>query len=421
MFSGIKSDLRLVGSAVAFVLVFVSSASAVLNIQVPSSTEADLRCRENYATLTWNAPSASTSCTGLVFACSGVHQQSGTPWDALRVNTGGDFPAGTSEFCCTATDDCGGADTQCWTLLVHNRTKMVVDVEISPTAATRPGDGVSRCIRFEVFQDCVQAPTTFDVALEFGGPVQLPSHAHADVYIPGSVKPACITARDPWHTLRSCYAVQPQDCDVFGTQHATFEDDPFFQGNWLVSGNLDGWRPNTRLCTGGVLDGNICATDFDCPGGFCDNSTLASLDVIDITDQGSLISEYLSSYDSDGDTIADGNMTCAPFNQNHADINGDGLVDLLDFSFIAMNFLDHSLDCCCPGSLAATTAPRMEVTVEEARRGHRPDLVAADVNGDSLINQADMAALLRGERPNTGKRPNPREPSNIQRTKPAAR
>lgn len=332
--------------------------------------------------------------------------ETGAPWGAQQINNGGNFPAGTSEFCCTATDGCGGADSKCWTLLVRNRTKMVVDLELARAVAANPNDHVTRCIRFEVFQDCVQVPTTFDAPILFGGLLKLPSHANATVYIPGSVKPVCISARDPWHSLRSCYVVGPQDCDFQGVQYATFEGDPFFQGNWLVGGNLDGWRPNTKLCNGGTLDGNICGSDFDCPGGFCDNSTLASIDVIDIVDQGALIGEWLTTYNSDGDALVDGNMTCAPFNENHADINGDGIVDLLDFSFVAMNFLDSSKDCCCPGSLAATTIPRLEITVEEARRMHRRDLVAADVNGDGLINQADIAAVLRGERP-TGKRSRP--------------
>lgn len=420
MFSRPGHRLRSFDTSLAFVLLLASISFAAVNIQIPSSTEADLRCRENFATVNWSAPSAGTSCTGLVFSCSGVHQESGTPWSAPMVNGGGDFPAGTSEFCCNATDDCGGVDTKCWTLLVHNRTKMLVEPQPSPSVVDS-FFGFQRCIRFEVFQDCVQAPKVVDAEIPLARTCPICILSTPVVYIPGSVKPVCITARDPWHTLRSCYMVTPLDCDESGIQHANFQGDPFFNGNWLVGGNLDGWRPNTRLCNGGALDGHICATDFDCPDGFCDNSTLASIDVIDITDAGSLISEWLSSYDSDGDTIADGNMTCSPFNQNHADINGDGLVDLLDFSFVIMNFLDNSKDCCCPGSLASTTTPRTEITVEEARRGHRPDLVAADINGDGLINQVDLAALLRGERPKRVERNNSTERPNIKRADPATR
>jgi hypothetical protein len=265
---------------------------------------------------------------------------------------------------------------------VNDETSLEVEVQLSPTMKTKQGDGVTRCIKFEVFNNCVQAPITFSRDLLFGGLLQLVGHFNGHVKIDGAVQPACITARDQLHTLRSCYTFGEGDCDANGVLHATFKQDPFFGGNWLIGGNLDGWKK--------------------------DNPN-ASHDIIDILDFGSLVSQWLGQsaatplgyFDSDGDGLPDGNTPCGRYTGTHADINGDGFIDLLDFSFIAMNFLDNSKDCCCPGSASlGNTTGRTEITVRELREQGMSDLSVADLNADGKVNMADMAALMTGGRPN---------------------
>ena len=144
--------------------------------------------------------------------------------------------------------------------------------------------------------------------------------------------------------------------------HRRFKGDPLLGGNWLIGGNLDGFKK-------------------DVPE--------ASHDVIDILDFGMFVGEYTEDYGT-GDT------TCATAGP-HADINGDGEVDTLDFAFIEDNFLAHSKDCCCGG--VASIVGRTEVSVRELRLMGMGDLAVADLNRDGLVNMDDMTAFLAGERP----------------------
>jgi len=350
-----------------------------IDLDTPDTIKVNKGCDSNVATVTWPAISASFGCNEGEVVCNGIHLESGTAWDAGHVNGGGVFPGGNSNFCCTATNDCGNLVEKCWTVTVNDETSLEVEVQLSPTMDTKAGGGITRCIKFEVFNNCVQAPVVFETDLLFGGLTQLIGHFNGHIKIPAAVQPECITARDQHHTLRGCYTFGEGDCDANGVLHATFKGDPFFGGNWLIGGNLDGWKKSNPN---------------------------ASHDIIDILDFGSLVAEWESSYDSDNDQVPDGNTPCALYGdgatgQNHADINGDGLVDLLDFSFIGMNFLDNSKDCCCPGSASlGNTVGRTEITVRELREQGMSDLTVADVNADGKVDMADMAALMQGVRPN---------------------
>jgi hypothetical protein len=318
---------------------------------------------------------------------------------------GGTFPIGTSHFCCDAADNCANQVQECWDVVVLDETLMEVRIELAPSIDTRPGDELTRCIRFEVFDNCVAAPIVFDASIDFGGTFDLPGHSSGVISIPGAVQPVCVTARDPQHTLRSCYRVKATDCDAAGVLHATFEEDPFFDGNWLVGGNLDGWNWSLRTCNGGTFHGAPCNSDLVCPGGTCDLTSASSIHVIDILDVGALSAEYLKTYDSDQDGETDGNSPCGAFAGTHADINGDGLVDLLDYSFITMNFLEQSKECCCPGSTATEVVGRTEVSVEELFRLGLGHLAAGDVNGDGTLDVGDIAAFFQGARPRSASRP----------------
>jgi hypothetical protein len=342
--------------------------SPSVTIDGPETVKVNVACNSNTREVTWDAPTAASDCEDVELTCQGAHLESGMDM-ADYIMGGGVFPVGNSNFCCDAGNSCGNSAQHCWTVTVNDETCLDVEIQLSPTMVTKAGGGITRCIKFEVFSNCVQPPLVFEDDMVFGGLFNLIGHFNGNIKIPSQVQPVCITARDQLHTLRGCYmlAADGSDCRADGCIEATFKGDPFFGGNWLVGGNLDGWKkanPN------------------------------ASHDVIDILDFGQLVSQWMEDYGS-GDTTCDW-----PDDQSNADINGDGLVDLLDFSFVSMNFLADSKDCCCPGSASlGNTVGRTSVPVAELKRNGMDDLTVADLNADGVVDLADMQALLQGARP----------------------
>jgi len=364
-----------------------------LIIEAPDNRKVNVGCNSATGRVTWDPPSVISDCEDIELVCTGEHKESGclaghccggaNNGDPCTTDTqcplgncfpsamtGGDFPVGTTVFCCLANNSCGFGGAACWHVTVNDETSLDVEIQLSPTMVTKPGGGIIRCIEFEVFSNCVQAPLTFCEDAVFGGLFYLAGHFIGPYFkIPSQIQPACITARDKLHTLRSCYVFADEDCDHEGILHATFKGDPFFGGNWLIGGNLDGWKKDNPA---------------------------ASHDVIDILDFGQIVAEWLTDYGT-GDTPCP--EDCHPDEAN-ADINGDGVVDLLDYSFVAMNFLEDSKDCCCPGSASlGNTRGRTEISVPELVRGDLKELIVADLNNDGVVNLQDMAALMQGVRP----------------------
>lgn len=302
------------------------------------------------ATIRWAAPSATSQCDGaLPMVCSGVHT-SGVNMSPF-TGGGGVFPSGIAQFECHTFDSCGGPGTCAWTVEVRRQNAVEVDLELSPRMSTDPRlQPLTRCIEFQFFSNCVESPAVVRESIAFGLPFNLTAHA-ANVQIKAPAGQfACVTARDPLHTLRSVSDLVVAD----GKYHAVFKGDPFFGGNWLINGNLNGD------------------------------------DVIDILDFGTLLDQYLSQLPPDA--------TCELAERN-ADINGDGLVDALDLSFIAMNFLDADKDSCCPDAVASLRrAPLTSISVEEAAQRGVRNAARADLNGDGVIDLQDMAELMRSGR-----------------------
>jgi hypothetical protein len=196
----------------------------------------------------------------------------------------------------------------------------------------------------------VEAPTCDKEVVTFGPPWDFPGHATYAIKVPKG-QYACVTAKDQLHTLRSTAYPVCED----GNLSAEFKGDPFFGGNWLTSGNLDGSH------------------------------------VIDILDFGVMISQWLKCFDPDS--------TCdqKPEDGFHnADLNGDGCVDSLDYACFSNNFLDEDKDSCCPGDGAGQTPPVLSITVRELRLMGLGDLAVADLNGDGVLDQADMQAFDSG-------------------------
>ena len=118
-----------------------------------------------------------------------------------------------------------------------------------------------------------------------------------------------------------------------------------------------------------------------------------SIDCIDILDFGQFVANFSSHVDP--------NTTCAEKHDGpHADINGDGVVDALDFSFIERNFLECTKSTCCPGS-AADVGPvaRDSVTIEWLEANGLGEFGIADMNSDGVVNVDDMAEFMAGKVP----------------------
>jgi hypothetical protein len=327
------------------------------HLEVPPDVKSNVDCDNVTALVEWDPPVAWSDCYDVDLECSGTHE-SGYVYGDDVVYNGGEMPIGVSTFCCTATDTfCGHQVSDCWTIEVNDLTSFDVTLQLSPIMA---GD-VERCITFELYADCVQPPMVFQMEMFFGGLWDHIGHFTETIKIPGSGQWVCVTAMDQQHSLRSSAFLACVD----GVYEAIFKGDPFFGGNWLIQGNLDAWKKDNPM---------------------------ASHDVIDILDFGQFVSMYMMQLDP--------NTDCENKHTPHGDINGDGIVDALDFSFITMNFLAHSKNACCPES-AATVTGRTSVTVRELRQAGMGELAVADLDGNGVVDMTDVAAFLAGERPNT--------------------
>jgi hypothetical protein len=328
----------------------------VLTIDVPDDVVTNVDCNFPTAVETWGPPTASSDCDGATLQCTGTYPD-GTPIPPAKIMNGGEFPIGVSTICCTATSVlCGDTLEDCWTVTVNDQTSLDVTIQLSPIIAAHD---LARCIEFELFANCVEAPLDFGAVIHFGGMWDHTGHFTDSIKIPDAGQWFCITARDQLHTLRSTAWLECVD----GVYEAVFKGDPFWGGNWLVGGNLDGYKKSNPN---------------------------ASHNVIDILDFGQFVAHYLDVVEPNTDCLTE-------YPNGHADINGDGVVDALDFAFIMMNFLAESKDACCPDAASGNWTARTEVSVRELRQMGMGELSVADLNNDGLVNTADMAAFTAGQ------------------------
>jgi hypothetical protein len=307
-------------------------------------------------------PAKDDKCYEVNLDCGGMHM-SGKDMTPLIQAGGGEHPQGITNYWCTATSKlCGKSITEEWTITVNDTVALDVEVQLQPKI---DGD-LYRCINFELFAGCSKKPITIQQELLFGGIWDFVGHFTEVKKIPKG-QYDCITARDQQHTLRSASLMECVD----GVYYASFKGDPFFGGNWLVGGNIDTWKKEGE---------NI------------------STDAIDIRDFGVFVWRF-------GEIINPNTLCAEKHDFPHADINGDGMVDHLDFTFIMMNFMAVSKDACCPDKDGHTSAPvgLTEISVAQLRQMGLGELVVADLNGDGLVNVADMSAFMNGQEPNKKK------------------
>jgi hypothetical protein len=345
----------------------VITANNVVTVTTPGNSKQNVDCDDNQAVVSWSTPTVTDSCGNSTLTCSGESSTGQTHGQGVAMN-GGSLDPGIHNFCCTATSDwCDKTEESCWTVEVNDETSLDVKVALSPSSQAKPGDDLERCIKFTLYPSTLQEPTYLEANVTFGGDGEFVGKAKDLVKIPGHGRWDCISAWDQLHTLRACYLVDSREDCVDGVLHASFEGDPAFGGNWLISGNLDGFKKNG-----------------DTPEG-------ASLFVIDIVDYVTLVAEWGENYGT-GDTPCG---TPGP----HGDIDGDGLVGLTDYGFVSMNFLASAKECCGVVGLPAGATGTTSITVTQARLMGIANAARADLNGDGTINVEDMNLFGQGARP----------------------
>ncbi len=226
-------------------------------------------------------------------------------------------------------------------------TTVTVDVELSATMAPGP---LVRCTTFELW-DCDAV----------GGPMQ--ASVEQDISFTGGLATAvtvaipgggwdCITARDTLHTLRS---TAPDFATVDGLQYtASFTGDRGSGGHWLLGGNLN----DDEFID--ILDFAVFMTQFSPP--------------------------------------ADADTPCGTIGPD-ANINGDNVIDLIDFVFVQVNSFQASEPNCCGMGGAASSGPINAISIGELRRLGLYHLRFADLNRDGMLDAEDVAAFLEGSRP----------------------
>ena len=242
----------------------------------------------------------------------------------------------------TATDESGNSDDCIQTVTVSGDNELVVDVQLEGVGGLF--NPFTRCITFELFNCDTLATATVQQVLTFD------TSGLADdalVLIPCGDWD-CITARDPLHTLRHTTVITPS-----GPQYtASFTGDDALKG-----GNLNGPASN----------------------------------VIDIFDFGLFAGEFNENYGT-------GNTDCddAP---PHADISGNGVVFVEDYTFIVGNFLDVSeANCCGLGGIAGgeSDTPVLSISVAELVAMGLGSYAAGDLNGDGWLDLVDMQLFADG-------------------------
>ena len=331
-----------------------------MELTIPDDVDSNADCMVRSADISWEMASVTAECDDVpVIECIGASAFGLIPQADVDdlVDEGGTFPQGLYFFLCEATNICGDTVTDVWTVNVSDQQTLDVEVHLSPSM--NPG-AFTRGIEFQFYEDCDGDPEVVCEVMNFGGPYQFAAHASAEIKIPKG-NYICLAAWDPLHTLR---AEADLICREDGVWEALFKGDPLLGGNWLTGGNLNG-----------------CKDDAD----------YWMINQINIHD----FASFMWAIDL-GQDFADGNTDCSE-DCPHGDINADGAVDALDYSFLVENFLMASKEVCCPAPVSAGAPTAItEVSVKELRLSGNGELSVADLNGDGLVNVDDMVAYEQG-------------------------
>jgi hypothetical protein len=254
------------------------------------------------------------------------------------------FPAGSTAITWTAHDACGNTSTCVQHVLVSGVNLVEVTVEFP---GLDPGP-ITRCISLDLAECGGSGHAHADQVLTFTGGV-----ATGTVPVPCGHY-TCAGARDTLHSLRRT-------------------DSSFHVDGTHYSASFTGARA--------LRGGNLNADGF-----------------IDIFDFGAYVGAFAATYGS-GDT------TCAT-PVPHADLSGDGVVSMPDFTFIQINFLATDDAPCCPpitplhrgggggGGNGGGGSPRASISLAEAR-AMGLDLSRSDLNHDGVVDARDLVIFAR--------------------------
>ncbi len=256
--------------------------------------------------------------------------------------SGGTFSVGTTTINCQAVNSCGLQGSCSFGVTVDPISELLVSVQLSPAIVPGP---LTRCITFELIQcgfvaETVEAELTFINGLAIDETVLVP----AGIY-------DCLKAKDSLHTLKSTADDFRDSGRVFT---ATFIGDRQFGGHALIGGDIND-------------DGFIDVVDY------------------------AIFQNTTNRLGLSPDTTCD---QVGP----HPDINGDGMVNALDFSFIFQHLLKaNEADCCTQVAAASSRrSPRADISVRELRSLGLGHLSSADMNYDGMIDGDDMNAFKNG-------------------------
>lgn len=307
----------------------------------PEDIEVDADAGEMSAVVTWAAPTASDNCA--LASLTSTH----APGDT--------FPIGTTTVVYTAVDACGNVSECVFDVVVLNQSLAQVVVELA--AVHEPV--LTRCVTFEVWNCADLSHVVVEQEVEFETVVPYEDNnaiGIATFHVPAGTY-SCITARDSLHTLRRTDEAMGISGSVYV---ADFSGDPLGGGDWLIGGdaNDDGW--------------------------------------VDIVDYGVLTWQWATIY---GDP-ASGDTACGtPY--PHPDFSGNGGVEIRDFTYIQVNFLDGDEANCCGRGVAEAGLPREMVALCELEELGLAHLAVADLDGDGWLTAADLSAFMQGKRPST--------------------
>jgi len=265
-------------------------------------------------------------------------------WSHTGPLPGAYLPVGDHEVSYSVKDACGNESACSFVVHVRPFNGLTIRVELEGVTA----ETLTRCVTVRFGADGCDATTEWEGEVEFEG-----RYAVIDVpeLLAHDVDWNCASAEDSLHTLTRTVVLTRDDSGYVAN---------FTGANVLLQGDL--------------ID------EYDGPGGW-----------VDILDFGVYVNQW--GWSGDADTTC---STTFP----HPDMDGDGVVDVVEFGLITTHFWAHGDPPCCGSrTLGGQRGPRDSITLAELAALGLSELAVADLNGDGVVDTADIEAFMSGATP----------------------